>query len=219
VTFDCFGTLVDWNAGFAAALAPLLGRRTPEALTAYHRRERILEAERPFRPYKEIVARGVVDAAREVGAPPGEREARAVVDAWGAMPVFDDVEPMLAALREAGCRLAVLTNCDVDLFQQTERAFRVPFDLVVTAEAVRDYKPSPAHFEAFRQATGARPADWVHVACSWYHDIAPARALAVTRIWLDREDTGEDPGTASARVLSGADVPAAVAALHGEAVA
>src|SRR5262245_3151510 len=127
--------------------------------------------------------------------------------------LFDDVEPMLAALRQAGCRLAVLTNCDDDLFEETQRAFRQRFDLVVTAERVRDYKPSLAHFRYFARYTGATHETWVHVACSWYHDIAPARELALGRIWLDRDRTGEARSSASAYVQSAADVPGEVARL------
>jgi 2-haloacid dehalogenase len=113
-----------------------------------------------------------------------------------------------------GCRLAVLTNCDDDLFAQTERAFRQPFDLVITAEQVGAYKPSSEHFERFAEAAGVSRHDWVHVACSWYHDIAPARTLGIQRVWLDRDRTGHDERAASARVESAADVGRVVGQLH-----
>jgi 2-haloacid dehalogenase len=131
------------------------------------------------------------------------------------MPVFGDVEPMLAGLRADGCRLAVLTNCDEDLFAGTRRVFREPFDLVVTAERVADYKPSLAHFRYFSRVSGVRDGEWAHVANSWYHDMAPARALGLPRIWLDRDDTGEDPAGVSARVRSAASVRDALARLWG----
>ena len=168
VSFDCFGTLVDWHSGFAAILRPLAGDRTPEVMAAYHRHERLLEAETPHRLYKDVLAASLARAAAEVGVALTEAEARRLPDSWGTLPVFDDVEPMLAGLRAMGCRLAVLTNCDEDLFAQTERAFRGRFDLVVTAERVRDYKPSPAHFRFFSRSSGVSVDDWVHVACSWY---------------------------------------------------
>ena len=94
-----------------------------------------------------------------------------------------------------------------------ERGREQGFDLVVTAERVRDYKPSLAHFRYFARHTGAAHANWVHVACSWYHDIGPARELALGRVWLDRDRTGEDPSSASAYVQSAAGVPDAVARL------
>jgi 2-haloacid dehalogenase len=213
VSFDCFGTLVDWHSGFAAILKPLVGDRTPEVMAAYHRHERLLEAETPHRLYRDVLSTSLARAAAEVGVSLTEAQARSLPDSWGTLPVFDDVEPMLEGLRATGCRLAVLTNCDDDLFAQTERAFRERFDLVVTAERVKDYKPSPTHFRNFFRSSGVSASDWVHVACSWYHDIGPARDLGINRVWLDRDATGEDPATASVRVQSAADVCAAVAAL------
>jgi 2-haloacid dehalogenase len=135
-----------------------------------------------------------------------ESDARALQRSWGSMPIFDDVEPMLAELRRRGWRLGVLTNCDDDLFEITHRSFRAPFDLFVTAERVRGYKPAPWHFRAFQQLAHVNHCEWVHVACSWYHDIAPARELGVQTVWLDRERTGEDASIASARVLSASEV-------------
>src|SRR5438105_4699796 len=154
VTFDCCGTLVDWNAGFAAILRPLVGDRTPQVTDAYHRLERRLEQETPHRLYTDVLATGLLRAAEEVGVPLSEAQARSLPERWGTLPVFADAEPMLAALRAAGYRLAVLTNCDEDLFAQTQRAFRTPFDLVVTAERVLDYKPAPAHFHYFARKSG-----------------------------------------------------------------
>ena len=213
VTFDCFGTLVDWHAGFSAILTPLVGARTPDVLDAYHRFERQLEAETPHRPYKDVLTDALLRAADHVGVPLSRSQARRLPDSWGTLPVFDDVEPMLGGLRAAGSRLAVLTNCDEDLFAQTQGGFREPFDLVVTAERVRDYKPSPTHFRVFSRSSGVKDADWIHVACSWYHDIAPARDLGIKRVWLDRDRTGEDAATASVRIQSAREVCDAVAGL------
>jgi 2-haloacid dehalogenase len=212
VTFDCFGTLVDWHNGFAGIVRSLAGERTAELLRVYHRFERMIEQESPHRLYN-VLATALKRAADEIGLPLSDSDAGRLPASWGALPVFDDVEPMLASLRRAGCRLAVLTNCDDDLFEETQRAFRQRFDLVVTAERVRDYKPSLAHFRYFARFTGAARDGWVHVACSWYHDIAPARELALGRVWLDRDKTGEDPSSASAYLQSAADVPDAVARL------
>jgi 2-haloacid dehalogenase len=211
VTFDCFGTLVDWLSGFSAILAPLFGNRTVDVVRAYDRFERLLEVEAPHRLYREVLTAGLLRAAQEVGAPLSTPEARRLPQQWGTMPVFQDVEAMLAALRAEGCRLAVLTNCDEDLFAETQQTFRQPFDLVVTAERVCDYKPSLAHFRYFARVSGVKDGEWVHVANSWYHDIAPARNLGIPRIWLDRDDTGEDPAGASARVRAASEVSDAVA--------
>ena len=210
ITFDCFGTLVDWHTGFERIIRPLAGDRTPAVLREYHRWERRLEQEKPHRLYADVLATSVAGAAEEVGVELTIDQARRLPESWHTLPVFDDVEPMLAGLRRTGYRLAVLTNCDEALFAKTARSFRMPFDLVVTAERVRDYKPSLTHFRSFAQLTGAVPGDWIHVACSWYHDIAPAREMGLPRIWLDRDRTGEDERTASARVFAATDVCGAV---------
>jgi 2-haloacid dehalogenase len=214
VTFDCFGTLVDWNSGFDAILRPIAGEKTAPLIEAYHRHERVLEAESPHRLYRDVLTTGLVSAANEIGVNLSEKQARALPDQWGAFPVFPDVEPMLAGLRAEGDRLGVLTNCDEDLFALTEKSFLLPFDLVVTAERVRDYKPSVSHFRFFARSTGAQSENWIHIARSWHHDISPARELGLRRIWVDRDNTGEDPSAASIRVTSAVEVSLAIASLR-----
>jgi 2-haloacid dehalogenase len=211
VTFDCFGTLIDWNTGFAALLRPIAGDRTEALRAEYHRAERAVETKRPHILYKDVLTESLRNAAATMGIAVSDTQARTLPESWDRLPVFADVEPMLKALRASGYSTGVLTNCDDDLFALTHRSFLSPFDIVVTAEQVRDYKPSPAHFRRF--AALAKPDDWVHVACSWYHDIVPAKALGVKRVWLDREGTGEDPSAASFRVTSAQDVAAAIARL------
>jgi 2-haloacid dehalogenase len=191
VTFDCFGTLVDWHSGFASILRSIAGDRAAELLRAYHSFERQIEAERPHKLYAEVLTTALLLAARKTGASLSESQARSLPEAWGSLPVFPDVEPELAALRKGGSKLAVLTNCDEDLFEQTHRRFRQRFDLVVTAERVQDYKPALAHFRRFSRVSGVDHRAWAHVACSWFHDIAPARELGVSRIWIDRDSTGD----------------------------
>jgi 2-haloacid dehalogenase len=215
ITFDCFGTLVDWHKGFSAVLQPFTGGRTEELLRAYHKFERLVEAERPHRAYKDVLTASLLRASAASGVALGESEAGALPREWGSLPVFEDVEPMLEELRGLGCHLGVLTNCDEDLFAQTQRCFRHPFDLVVTAERVRDYKPSASHFHYFWRSSGAELAGWIHVACSWFHDIMPARTFGLRTIWLDREATGEDASAATIRVRTAVEVGQAVRGLLG----
>jgi 2-haloacid dehalogenase len=107
----------------------------------------------------------------------------------------------LADLRAAGFKIGILTNCDDDLFAQTLPRFPQPHpDLVITAQQVSSYKPDLGHFRQFERQTGVARANWVHAACSWFHDIEPARRLGIARIWVDRDHTGDDP-TAASRVL------------------
>lgn len=210
ITFDCFGTLVDWHTGFANILRPLAGERVGELIAAYHRHERLLEQERPHRLYADVLREGVARAAREIGLTVNATAIDALPANWGTQPVFADVEPAFAALRAAGWKLAVLTNCDRALFAQTQRGFRQPFDLVVTAEEVKDYKPSLAHFRHFWRVSGVERENWVHAACSFYHDIGPAREMGIACIWVDRDRTGENPAAATARIDSLAELPATV---------
>jgi 2-haloacid dehalogenase len=201
ITFDCFGTLIDWHGGFRALLAPLGGGRTGELLDAYHRFERALEAERPHRLYREVLTIGLERAAGEIGLalPPGEADVLA--RKWGELPLYDDVPAALSALRERGFRIGILTNCDDDLFARTLERFPSPGpDLVVTAQQAGSYKPDLGHFREFERRTGVARRDWVHAACSWFHDIEPARHLGIARVWVDRDRTGDDP-TAASRVL------------------
>jgi 2-haloacid dehalogenase len=210
ITFDCFGTLVDWHTGFTDILDPIAGNRTAELIEAYHEFERPLEFETPHRLYRDVLREGVARAAAKIGLPLTDAQKESLPQRWGTQPVFTDVEPALAELRAAGWKLAVLTNCDLDLFAQTQRAFQQPFDLVVTAEQVRDYKPSLAHFHYFRRVSGAQFEQWIHVAGSFYHDIGPAKQLSLRRIWVDRDNTGEDPAVATLRIPGIALLPAAV---------
>jgi len=210
VTFDCFGTLVDWDAGCAAALEPLAGDKTADVMRAYHVHERLVEREQPHRSYKDVLVTALVRAAAENGVSMSTAAARALPEAWPSLRVFDDVESMLAELRGNGWRIAVLANCDDNLFDVTHRTFREPFDFFLTAERIRGYKPARWHFRGFEQLMHVDRRDWVHVACSWYQDIAPAQALGIQHVWLDRERTGEPGVSPSAHVHSAADVAGAV---------
>ncbi len=195
VSFDCFGTLVDWQAWFTEVLGPLGGPALRSVVRAYHAQERLVEREVPQRSYKNVLVTALIRASAEAGVRLSHQDARAMlVEAWGVMRLFDDVEAMLAELRSKGYRLAVLTNCDEDLFALTHRLFAKPFDLCLTSERIRGYKPERWHFRGFELLTGVSRRRWVHVANSWYHDIAPARALGLRHVWLDRERSGEDAG-------------------------
>jgi 2-haloacid dehalogenase len=218
VTFDCFGTLVDWEAGFVSALRPIAGERTGDLLRAYHAQEQLVEREHPHRAYKDVLVTALSRAAAERGVAVPSSAAHALSQAWSSLRLFDDVEAMLAELRLHGYRLAVLTNCDDDLFERTHREFLVPFDFVLTAERVRGYKPAPWHFRGFERLTRVARTDWVHVANSVYHDIAPAQALGIQHVWLDRRQSGAAGVDPRLRVSSGLEVAAVVDRLLGHGV-
>jgi len=164
ITFDCYGTLVDWHTGFLEILRPFAAERTENLIRAYHKFERLLERQRPHLSYGTVLREGIFRAAANIGLSISDEQKESLVKGWGAQPVFPDVEPALAALRADGWKLAVLTNCDTSLFSQTQRRFSQPFDLVVTAEQAADYKPSLAHFNYFWRASGVEKKNWIHAA-------------------------------------------------------
>ena len=212
LTFDCYGTIADWNTSMRRALEPVAGATAGSLLTAYHQAELALEAGPPWRPYREVLSLGLRAAARRLGVPLDDGQASAFADAWPEMTVFPDVADALHDLVSfGGWRLAILTNCDDDLFAVTEPKLPVPFDLVVTAEQVRSYKPDLAHFRQFEEITGATNADWIHVANSWVHDVLPAARLGVRCVWVDRDLTGHPAKLAERRVTAMRRLPEAVA--------
>jgi 2-haloacid dehalogenase len=214
VTFDCFGTLIDWSGGFRAALGSVAGDRTDELIGAYHAIERALEAEQPHRLYRDVLTTGLMRATAEMGLPLAPADADLLVRRWGDQPLFPDVPNGLQALRDAGWKIAVLTNCDDDLFAQTTaRNPSLAPDLVITAQQVGSYKPTFGHFAQFERQSGVARQNWVHAANSWFHDIEPARRYGITCVWVDRDRSGEDPSIASRVVAGVAELAGTIAAL------
>ena len=160
VTFDCFGTLVDWQAWFDEVLNPIAGRAATDVIRAYHAHERIVEREYPHRSHKDVLVTALVQATAEQGVRLPVHQARSMLmRAWPSMRLFDDVEAMLAELRGKGYRLAVLTNCDDDLFWTTHRLFRTPFDMVLTAERVRGLQAGAMALPRIRDVDSRRPVE------------------------------------------------------------
>ena len=198
VTFDCYGTLVDWAGGIAGAFADVLAPHglsadRDELLSLHAEIEPQVQAE-AFRSYRQVLQETAWRMAQRRDWPL-EREACAfLADSLPNWPVFPDTIDALTRLRRAGIELAVLSNVDEDLFAGTRRHLQVDFGWIVTAEQVRAYKPAAAHFaEAERRVAGR---DWLHAAQSWFHDIAPARDRGIGHAWINRqsEPDGDDRG-------------------------
>jgi 2-haloacid dehalogenase len=189
LTFDCYGTLIDWEAGLSTALRAILDPRgvAPEhdpLLETYAGYE--AEAERPpYRTYREVLA----FAGRRVAAAYGVEPTAAEIDDFAGSvvdwPAFEDSPAALAALKTR-FRLGVLTNCDDDLFAASNRRLGVEFDWVVTAQQARGYKPAISNFELLFERVGLPRARILHVAQSLYHDHVPAKALGLRSVWIDR---------------------------------
>ena len=185
-TFDCYGTLIDWNAGIERELERLFGgERAPELLARYHELEPELQAE-AYASYREVLTRTLARLAQEEGRELSDGEAGALADSLPSWPPFPEVPAALAELRHRGWRLAILSNSDRDLIAASQAQLGVPFDATVVAEDVRSYKPAHGHWHRFFSNTGAERERHVHVAASLFHDIAPAAELGLTSVWVNR---------------------------------
>ena len=190
LTFDCYGTLIDWEAGILAGLRPVLARRgiaptDDELLEVYARFEAEAEGG-PYTRYRDILGRCLAEVVahyRGSAAEPAELEAFG--DSVGAWPAFPDSADALAALH-ARFRLGVITNCDDDLFARSAERLRTAFDWVVTAQAARTYKPDRRNFDLALERIGLPRERILHVAQSLFHDHVPAKAMGFTTVWIDR---------------------------------
>jgi 2-haloacid dehalogenase len=185
-TFDCYGTLIDWNAGIGRELERLFGAaRGGELLHTYHELEPQIQREDPGRSYREVMA---VALAR-LGAPADEEDALGrSLPRWEPFP---EVPAALEEVRAHGWRLAVLSNTDRDFLDASLDSIGVEFEQTIVASEIGSYKPAPEHWDEFFARSGAERDHHVHVAASLFHDIAPATALGLRTIWINR--LGEEP--------------------------
>jgi 2-haloacid dehalogenase len=210
LTFDCFGTLIDWRHGIQTTGELLFPGHGKPFLDAYIALEAEVESEGSFKRYRAVLTETTRRAARRLALELRPDDATALVSTIPYWPPFDDVGPALAELRREGWKLALLTNCDRDIIALTQRRLPASFDAVVTAEDVSAYKPSPAHFRLFQSTFGSSAATWIHVAQSYFHDIRPTHELGISRIWVNRQGEKDDPSIAD-KVISGlAQLPGAV---------
>ena len=199
-TFDCYGTLIDWNLGIRTELERVFGvEAAPRLLLRYHELEPKIEAEE-YRTYREVLRLALEELLREEGLQLPEGEARTLADSLPDWPPFPEVPDALAELRNRGWMLAILSNSDRDLIAASQKQLGVPIDLAIVAEDVHSYKPGHAHWDRFFEATTADRDSHVHVAASLFHDIAPARELGLKNVWINR--LGEQPEPQPDRELS-----------------
>jgi 2-haloacid dehalogenase len=193
-TFDCYGTLVDWNAGIRVELEKLFGvEQADELLRRYHEVEPEIQAAHPGASYREVLTLALERLAAETGLSVPEGETNALARSLPSWPVFDDVRPGLTEARERGWKLAILSNTDRDLIDASMDAIGIWFDASIVAGEIGSYKPAHRHWEVFREKTGVEPERHVHVAQSLFHDIGPATELGIRTIWINRLGEVEDP--------------------------
>ena len=189
LTFDCYGTLIDWESGILQAIAQVLdahGRRLPpaEILEHFARFESTIQAG-AYLTYREVLSRVVDEFGRELGFSPGPRERASLPGSIARWAPFDDTVEALRILASR-YRLAVISNVDDDLFALSARRLGVEFHEVVTAQQVGSYKPDARNFELARERLGVPIDAILHVAQSLFHDIAPARRLGFATVHVNR---------------------------------
>ncbi len=190
LTFDCYGTLIDWETGIRTAFQNALAKTNGPAQLAekaaeiYEVEERKVEKQTPHLPYREIQAKTVLEVAARIGWGLSPADSSFLAKELPRWQPFEDTNPALARLSKNHA-LGILSNVDNDLLDLTLKHFRTKFEIIVTAERVRSYKPALAHFKEAQRIIGDRP--WIHVASSMYHDIEPANKLGLRAAWVNRK--------------------------------
>jgi len=198
ITFDCYGTLIDWETGMLAALRPIFpGVPDAKLLEEYGEAEVELEAGE-YLPYRQVLARSVETMGQRLNVVVTKDASRRFAESLVEWEPFPDTVTSLQALAKK-FRLGIISNIDDDLFAATKKKLGVEFSMIVTAQQVRSYKPSSTNFEEAVRRSGLKKEDILHAGQSVYHDIVPANALGIRNVWVDRP---------SARPGSGATRPA-----------
>lgn len=203
LSFDCYGTLIDWETGIFSALRPILAIHgktidDSELLRLYSELESEIQLGE-YRSYRDVLQAVVRGFGQRLGFTPSDSEARSLSDSLPNWQPFPDTIAALATLK-ARYQLAVISNVDDDLFASTARRLQIPFDYVITAQQARAYKPSLKMFKLAQERTGAAPGQWLHCAQSVYHDVVPAQSLGIATTWVNRPSPR--PGSGAAKTAS-----------------
>jgi len=220
LTFDCYGTLIQWDEGLAAAAGAILRRHGAASvdvgtlIATYDRHEHALEQTSPHRPFRAVAGESLRRALAELGLPCDAADVASLTDAIGRMPPFPEVVPALAALKAAGFRLCIISNTDDAIIAGNVAQLQGAIDRVVTAEQAGAYKPSPRIFAHAHRALGVTPAEIVHICASPHLDLVAARDIGFRAVWIDRGTGRTPPGdyTPAARLPTLAHVPPLFAA-------
>jgi 2-haloacid dehalogenase len=210
LSFDCYGTLIDWESGILGYLRPLLRQKgcaiaDAEVLSLYSEFEP-REQSGEYRSYREVLASVVRDFARELHFDVTEAEAAGLADCNPGWEPFADTVPALHRLHSR-YKLAILSNIDGDLFAYSARKLQIPFDCVVTAQQARSYKPSLRNFEMLLERLAIPRDRLLHVAESLYHDVGPARSLGIATVWVNRRQGKASAASKLAEARPDVEVP------------
>jgi 2-haloacid dehalogenase len=197
LTFDCYGTLIDWEAGILSSLGRVVREHRPRVLDAVileaYAEAEAAEERGAYRPYRTVLRNVVRRFGHRFGFEPTRGELSCLEESLGDWPPFPDTVESLRALSEAR-RIGVISNIDNDLFARTARVLGVEFAWVITAEDAGSYKPSLGNFEHALAHIGLPSRRILHAAQSLYHDIAPAREVGLRTVWVDRRSGREGFG-------------------------
>ena len=187
LTFDCYGTLIDWRTGIERELTSILGQISlggQELLDAYGTAEKKEEAS--YKRYREVLRRAVLSMSDRLGAGVGDEAASRFADSVPRWPAFPDSAPFLREMGSRGFKRYILSNVDDDILRDTIANHGLEVDGFVSAEQVGSYKPGTAHWTEFLRRTGASKEQVLHVAQSVYHDIIPTQGLGIASAWINR---------------------------------
>jgi 2-haloalkanoic acid dehalogenase type II len=196
ITFDCYGTLIDWETGIARAFLDEAAHdgvtlSSEEVIAAYEAVEPVVERER-YRRYRDVLTETASGVAARLGWQLPRERAAFLASSLPSWTPFADTNPSLERLHRSGIRLGILSNVDRDLLAETRKHFTVDFELIITAEDVGSYKPAKNHFTTARASIGG--ARWLHAAQSNFHDIVPTNELGVPNAWINRRNDRALPG-------------------------
>jgi 2-haloacid dehalogenase len=211
-TFDCYGTLIDWNGGIRRELARLFGDERAEPLLArYHDVEPQIQAGDPTASYRAVMALALERLAGEESVELARAETDALATSLPGWTAFPEVPAALEQARTRGYRLAILSNSDPDLIAASIEQIGVPFDDAITASEIGSYKPAPGHWCEFERRRGRLPD--VHVGASLFHDMAPATELQIPCVWVNRLGESSDGYRPTREIEDLAPLPDALAEL------
>jgi 2-haloacid dehalogenase len=188
ISFDCYGTLIDWRTGMLECFAAVAGVELAlPLLERYHQHEVQLQSTPSFLSYRRVLEGAFQRAGEQLGLRLSGEQVKELPNSIARWRAFDEVPSTLRALAEEGFGLAVLSNIDDDLIAGSLPKLGVLIDLVITSEQVGAYKPDHAHFNAFLSRANPDAAGWTHVGCSYWHDIEPCTDLGGVGIMVNRD--------------------------------
>ena len=194
LSFDCYGTLVDWETGISTAVADVLrphgvSRTAAEILALFSELEPRAQTAQGYQEYRPVLREVMTLMGAELSIEFSESELGCLADSLPNWPVFPDAADALTTLKSR-YRLAIISNVDDDLFAGSARALGVDFDAVITSQQVRAYKPDLSSFHAALERMGCEKAAWLHIGESLYHDIGPANRMDIASVWVNRPNRG-----------------------------